>query len=90
LITFFLIICLTGLLVGGLARLALPGRDPMSLWQTMAIGIAGGFLAGLVGLVIGRGLGFPIAVLFATGGVYLVRRSRGQGIGRTPSRRQVR
>ncbi|MEA2231377.1 MAG: hypothetical protein QOD83_1193, partial [Solirubrobacteraceae bacterium] len=38
---YLLVLCLIGLVVGALARLALPGRDPMSLWQTMAIGIGG-------------------------------------------------
>ena len=45
---YLLVLCLIGLVVGALARLALPGRDPMSLWQTMAIGIGGSLLAGIV------------------------------------------
>jgi uncharacterized membrane protein YeaQ/YmgE (transglycosylase-associated protein family) len=44
-IVYLLVLCLIGLVVGALARLALPGRDPMSLWQTMAIGIGGSLLA---------------------------------------------
>jgi uncharacterized membrane protein YeaQ/YmgE (transglycosylase-associated protein family) len=30
-----------GFLTGGLARLAVPGPDPMPIWLTMAIGLAG-------------------------------------------------
>jgi len=76
-----LILVLQGILVGGLARLALPGRDPMSLGQTMLIGIAASLAAGLLSYyVIGRAPAFFISVLFATVIVYLVRRSRGGGL----------
>ena len=79
LIAYILALALTGLIVGALARLALPGRDPMSLLQTMLVGIAGSFLAGLVYAVLfnRNGGGIVLAVLFATGIVYLIRRSRG-------------
>ncbi len=36
----------TGLLVGAVARLLLPGRDRMSLLMTGLLGIAGSFLGG--------------------------------------------
>ncbi len=80
LITYIILLAITGLIVGALARLALPGKDPMSLLQTIGIGIAGSFLAGLVvSLVTNQrsGASFPIAVLFSTGLVYLIRRRRG-------------
>ena len=80
LITYIILLAITGLIVGALARLALPGKDPMSLLQTIGIGIAGSFLAGLiVGLITNQrsGASFPIAVLFSTGLVYLIRRRRG-------------
>ena len=83
LITYLLLLALTGLVVGGLARLALPGRDPMTLPQTILIGIAGSLMAGLLSMLIfdGRsGGGIVVSVLFATGIVYLVRRSRGGSI----------
>ena len=38
----------TGLIVGALARLGLPGRDPMSIFETMLVGIAGTLIAGLI------------------------------------------
>lgn len=78
-ITYLVLLALSGLVVGALARLALPGRDPMSVWATMGIGIAGSFAAGLVSyFLMGReGAGILLSVLFATGIVYLVRRSRG-------------
>ena len=89
LIAYLLLLALSGLIVGGLARLALPGPDPMSMLQTIGIGMAGSFLAGLVALAIfdGRGGGgLLLSVLFATGLVYLVRRSRGQGLESTRRR----
>jgi uncharacterized membrane protein YeaQ/YmgE (transglycosylase-associated protein family) len=79
LIAYLILLALGGLFVGALARLALPGRDPMSLLQTMLVGIGGSFAAGVVYLlVLGRnGGGIILSVLFATGIVYLIRRSRG-------------
>jgi uncharacterized membrane protein YeaQ/YmgE (transglycosylase-associated protein family) len=79
LIVYLILLALGGLFVGALARLALPGRDPMSLFQTMLVGIGGSFAAGIVyWLVFDRnGGGIVLSVLFATGIVYLIRRSRG-------------
>jgi uncharacterized membrane protein YeaQ/YmgE (transglycosylase-associated protein family) len=80
LIVYLIALAVSGLLVGALARLALPGRDPMSLLQTMLIGIAGSFAAGLVSLLIfdGRsGGGILLSVIFAAVIVYFIRRSRG-------------
>lgn len=80
-IGYLIALAVTGLIVGGLARLALPGKDPMSIWQTMAIGIAGSFGAGLLLYAItggkARGAGILLSVLVASGIVYLIRRSRG-------------
>ena len=83
LIVYLVLIAVTGLLVGALARLALPGRDPMSLLQTMLVGIAGSFAAGLVAMLIfddRNGGGLLLSVVFAAAIVYLVRRSRGGGL----------
>ena len=79
LIAYLILLAVGGLFVGALARLALPGRDPMSLFQTMLVGIAGSFAGGLVyWLVFDRnGGGIVLSVLFATLIVYLIRRSRG-------------
>ena len=79
LIVYIIALAVSGLVVGALGRLALPGRDPMGVLATIGVGLAGSFLAGLVSaLVIGRnGYGIVLSVLFATGIVYLIRRSRG-------------
>jgi uncharacterized membrane protein YeaQ/YmgE (transglycosylase-associated protein family) len=41
-----------GIMIGALARLAVPGPDPMPLWLTLAIGLSGS----IVGAVVARGL----------------------------------
>lgn len=79
LIAFILGLVISGAIVGGLARLALPGPDPMSIGETILVGIGGSLLAGLVlGLLFGRPAGLLASVLGATGIVYLIRRSRAQ------------
>jgi len=79
LIGYIIALAITGLFVGALARLALPGRDPMSLLQTMLVGIAGSFAAGLLyaALFHRNGGGILLSVLFSTAIVYAIRRSRG-------------
>ena len=75
-----------GGIVGALARLALPGKDPMTIPQTILIGIAGSLIAGLaVRLITGgaEGAGFFLSFLVTFGLVYLVRRSRGGSLGRS-------
>ena len=89
LLLYLVLLVVSGLIVGALGRLALPGKDPMSIGQTMLIGIAGSFAAGLLSwLILGRrrGGGIILSVLFATGIVYLVRRSRGGSLS-DPGRR---
>jgi uncharacterized membrane protein YeaQ/YmgE (transglycosylase-associated protein family) len=78
-LAYLLLLAVGGLFVGALARLALPGKDPMTLFQTMMVGIAGSFAAGLVYWLLFRrqGGGIILSVAFATLIVYLIRRSRG-------------
>src|SRR4051812_20270609 len=46
----------TGFLIGALARLAIPGPDPMPFWLTILIGLGGAALGGsITGLLIGSG-----------------------------------
>ncbi len=55
-----------GFIVGGLARLALPGRDPMKWWQTILLGLAGSLVGGVVGQALfGRPGGLLLAFVFA-------------------------
>jgi uncharacterized membrane protein YeaQ/YmgE (transglycosylase-associated protein family) len=92
LVVYLLALALSGLVVGALARLALPGPDPMSIPQTIAVGLAGSFAAGLLSLLLfGRDIaGITLSVLGATVVMYFVRRSRGGGLldpGVPPERR---
>jgi uncharacterized membrane protein YeaQ/YmgE (transglycosylase-associated protein family) len=79
LIAYLISLAFIGLILGALARLALPGRDPMSIPQTIMVGIAGSFLGGLIGLLLfghgGGGLFLSFLCSFAI--VYAIRRSRG-------------
>ena len=78
LIIFFVV---WGGIVGGLGRLALPGPDPMSIGQTILIGIGSSLVAGILfRFLFGTGGGIIGSALVATAAVYLVRRSRGGGI----------
>ena len=83
-ITYLILLAISGLIVGALARLALPGRDPMGLFTTMLVGIVGSLAAGLVYAVLFHrgGGGILLSVLFSTAIVYLIRRSRGGSLTR--------
>jgi uncharacterized membrane protein YeaQ/YmgE (transglycosylase-associated protein family) len=78
-IGFLIALVVTGAIVGGLGRLALPGPDPMTIGQTILVGVGGSLLAGVaVSLLTGgeEGAGILASVLGATLIVFLVRRSR--------------
>ena len=79
LIAFLISLAVLGLVIGALARLALPGPDPMGIGMTIAIGLAGSFIGGIItSLISGRNAwSFLVAVACATGIVYVIRRSRG-------------
>jgi uncharacterized membrane protein YeaQ/YmgE (transglycosylase-associated protein family) len=82
-LVYIVVLALSGLIVGALARLALPGPDPMGIGMTILIGLAGSFLGGLVTLAITGGRnagGIVVSVAGATLIVYLIRRRRGGSI----------
>jgi uncharacterized membrane protein YeaQ/YmgE (transglycosylase-associated protein family) len=88
---YLVTLAIFGLIVGAFARLALPGKDPMSLFQTMLLGIAGSFIGGILVFLItgGRyfGAGWLASLVCATGILYFIRRRRGGGLtdpGRPP------
>jgi uncharacterized membrane protein YeaQ/YmgE (transglycosylase-associated protein family) len=47
---------LFGLLVGGIARLIVPGHDPMGCLGTMLLGIAGSVVGGFLGSLLFTGV----------------------------------
>ena len=85
LIAFIIVLVLWGLIVGAFARLALPGRDPLTIPQTIGVGLAGSFLAGIVVQILsgGReGAGFLASLVFSVLILYFIRRHRGGGLTR--------
>ena len=51
---------IVGLIAGALARLIMPGKDPMGILMTIVLGIAGSFVGGFIADLIWRdsGTGF--------------------------------
>jgi uncharacterized membrane protein YeaQ/YmgE (transglycosylase-associated protein family) len=56
-----LAILFSGLITGSLARLAIPGPDPMPLWLTIAIGLAGSVVGAAVGKAISNDNGYVVS-----------------------------
>jgi uncharacterized membrane protein YeaQ/YmgE (transglycosylase-associated protein family) len=84
LVVYLIILAVSGLLVGALARLSLPGRDPMTIPETIVLGLAGNFIAGLiVWLVWGHNApGLVVSVACSSLILYVIRRRRGGGLAR--------
>ncbi len=49
---FILTILIVGLIAGFLARLLVPGRDPMGVLATIILGIVGSFIGGFLGYIL--------------------------------------
>ena len=60
---FVLAILISGFVTGALARLAIPGPDPMPVWLTLAIGLAGSIFGAVVGSAISNGNGYVVSFL---------------------------
>ena len=58
---FVLAILISGFFTGALARLAIPGPDPMPIWLTIAIGLAGSITGAVVGKAISNDNGYVIS-----------------------------
>jgi uncharacterized membrane protein YeaQ/YmgE (transglycosylase-associated protein family) len=74
-LVFILVLALFGLIVGALARLALPGPDPMGIPATIGLGLAGSFVGGLIAhLFLGTSGGLIFSIVGAILLLYLYRR----------------
>ena len=84
LLAYLIVLFLSGLFVGALARLSLPGRDPMTIPQTILLGLAGNVVAGIVVWLLWRHTapGILISVACSSLILYFIRRSRGGGLAR--------
>jgi uncharacterized membrane protein YeaQ/YmgE (transglycosylase-associated protein family) len=75
---------LIGLIVGALAKLIMPGKDPGGIFVTMLLGIVGSFLGTWLGRLVGHygpedSAGFLMSLvgaLILLGIYHLIRRSR--------------
>jgi uncharacterized membrane protein YeaQ/YmgE (transglycosylase-associated protein family) len=51
-LTFILTLIIIGAIAGFVARLLVPGRDPMGIVATIVLGIVGSFIGGFLGYVL--------------------------------------
>ena len=88
-ILFLIGLVIWGFIVGALARLALPGPDPMPWYATLGLGLGGSFIGGVIAkLLLGTAGGLIFAVLGAVLLLYLYRRfAQGRGITGPSARR---
>ncbi len=72
-----------GLIVGALAKLIMPGKDPGGIIITMLLGIAGALLAGWLGQAVGwyrpgQGAGFIASLIGALILLFIYRMFKGR------------
>jgi uncharacterized membrane protein YeaQ/YmgE (transglycosylase-associated protein family) len=83
---------IVGLIVGSLAKLIMPGKDPGGLIVTLLLGVAGSFVAGLLGRAVGwyrdpgSGPGIITSVIGALILLGIYRLAIGRGLGRHDKR----
>ncbi len=83
-----------GLIIGLLARLLLPGRQKIGLLWTLALGVVGSVIGGVIANLIGSGdifelnvIGFIVAVIAS---VALLATAERSGLGTGNTRRSLR
>jgi uncharacterized membrane protein YeaQ/YmgE (transglycosylase-associated protein family) len=65
-LALLIFLAIGGFVVGALARLAVPGPDPMPWWATILLGVAGMWIGGVLAAVfLGSGPGFIFSLLAA-------------------------
>ena len=76
-VLYLILLFIIGLFVGAVARLLLPGPDPMSIPMTALVGICGTFSAGLFSWYVlhRHGAGLVLSVLFSMLVVWIYRRT---------------
>jgi uncharacterized membrane protein YeaQ/YmgE (transglycosylase-associated protein family) len=82
-----------GIVVGILARLVLPGRQPIGMWMTILLGIAGALVGGIVASAIGEGdiweLNFIGTVVGVVAAAVFIGAADAAGLGRGGRRDQL-
>jgi uncharacterized membrane protein YeaQ/YmgE (transglycosylase-associated protein family) len=85
-LVFLIVLVVGGYIIGGLARWALPGPDPMPWYATAGLGIGGSVVGGVIFNVLFRtSLGFLGAFIGAVVLLYLYRRlAQGRALSGAP------
>jgi uncharacterized membrane protein YeaQ/YmgE (transglycosylase-associated protein family) len=74
-LSYLIGLALSGLVIGALGRLLVPGRQPIGCLMTVLVGLGGSFLGGLVGnLLFNRPGGLILAILCSAGIVFVLTR----------------
>jgi uncharacterized membrane protein YeaQ/YmgE (transglycosylase-associated protein family) len=85
---------ITGLVIGGLGRLVVPGRQRIGILLTLLIGIAGALIGGIITLaLLGAGhtiITFIVSVVLAALLVSAVSSNGYRSVGRGRARRRIR
>ncbi len=73
-LNYLISLVVVGLLIGGLGRLVVPGRNPIGLFATMVVGLVGSIVGAIVGALLGLGVlsillevGISAALVYANG-----------------------
>jgi len=67
-----LIIALLGLVVGVVAKLLMPGKDPGGWFMTILLGIAGSWVGGFIATVFGISAKVPVFIAAVLGAMLLL------------------
>jgi len=78
-----IVFIIVGLVVGALARLVVPGRNPIGLLMTILLGIVGAVVGGLIANAIGAGFIIQLLLAIAVAAllVYFISGSRSRRSG---------
>jgi uncharacterized membrane protein YeaQ/YmgE (transglycosylase-associated protein family) len=84
-IALILTMIVVGLIVGALARLVVPGRNPIGIGMTILLGIVGAIVGGIIGHAIGAGMIITLLLEIAVAAVLVyfisgTRARRGVGV----------
>jgi uncharacterized membrane protein YeaQ/YmgE (transglycosylase-associated protein family) len=72
-IGYLISLVIVGSVIGALGRLIVPGPNPIGLWATLGVGLAGAVLGGALGALIGLGVAsIVLEVAISAGLVYVV------------------
>ncbi len=71
-VPFLISLAISGLIVGALARLILPGPETLGIFGTILAGLGGSLVGGFIGRALFGPTGWLPSLLFAVGGAVLL------------------